>query len=130
MGALRGRVVVLYFFPKAFTPGCTTETRRFRDNYDDLKRRGAEVIGVSLDDLATQCRFAEKNDVSFPLVADPDHAITDKYDVKWPLLPFAKRVTYIIDEAGVVRAVFHHELQVSRHLDDVVQFLDRRKPAG
>ncbi len=123
LAELLGQVVVLYFFPRAFTPGCTLETRRFRDNYPDLKELGAEVIGISTDDLDTQCRFADVNEVSFPMVADRDGAITRAYDVKWPLVPIAKRVTYVLDQNHLVRAVFHHELQVLKHLDRVLQFV-------
>lgn len=66
----RGRLVVLYFFRRAFTRNCTVETRGFRDNHAELRELGADVIGVSPDDFPTQCAFAKASDVSFPLVAD------------------------------------------------------------
>jgi thioredoxin-dependent peroxiredoxin len=130
---LRGRPVVLYFFPKAFTPNCTTETIRFRDNYPELRRLGAEVLGVSTDGLDTQCRFATRHQVAFPLIGDEDRRICRNYGVLWALIPVAKRVTFVIDEAGVIERVLHHEFQVSKHLDGVVQQLERRvcvKPPG
>jgi peroxiredoxin Q/BCP len=126
LGALKGRKVVLYFYPKAFTPGCTAESRRFRDNYDDLRALGAEVIGVSVDEYGTQCEFASRNELRFPLVSDHDRVISKAYGVLWPGIPFDKRVTFVIDESGQVAAVFRHEIQVSKHLDDVLRFLGRK----
>ena len=123
--ALRGKVVVLYFYPRSFTPGCSAEARLFRDNHDELRALGAEVIGVSTDDLDTQCRFADAEQLPFPLLSDKNRAISGLYGVLWPLVPIDKRVTFILDEAGVVRAVFRHEFLVSLHLDDVLAFLRR-----
>jgi peroxiredoxin Q/BCP len=124
--ALRGRMLVLYFFPKAFTPNCTAEAKLFRDNYPELRALGAEVIGVSIDDLKTQCRFADEHQVSFPLVGDPDRHISRSFGVLWPLISLDKRVTFVVDEQGMIQAVFRHELQVSKHLDDVLHFLQKR----
>jgi thioredoxin-dependent peroxiredoxin len=123
--ALRGKKVILYFYPKAFTPGCTAEARRFRDNYDELRAYGAEVIGVSVDQHGTQCRFAARHELRFPLVADHDKAISKAYGVLWPGLPLDKRVTFVIDEEGTIAAVFRHEFQVTKHLDDVTRFLQK-----
>lgn len=121
-----GRHLVLYFYPKAFTPGCTKEARRFRDNYSELKELGAEVLGVSIDDHATQCRFAESERVTFPLVADPGGELSRKFGVKRMILPVARRVTYVIGPDGRIAARFEHEFQVNRHLDDVRSFLKSR----
>ena len=125
--ALRGRPVVIYFFPKAFTMGCTVETRQFRDNYEDLKRLGAEVIGISADKFDAQCRFASDNKLPFPLVGDEDKRVCEAFGVLWPLIKIPQRITFIVDEVGTVQAVFHHEVQISRHLDDVRRFLERRR---
>jgi len=127
---LKGRWLVVYFYPKAFTPGCTTETRLFRDNYPELKALGAEVIGVSVDDLQTQCKFADDNRVTFPLVADPDKRISRSFGVLWPIISIDKRITFVIDPAGIVRGVFRHEVQISKHLDDVLAFLKKQTRAA
>ena len=126
LSQFRGRPVVIYFFPRAFTPGCTAETRRFRDNYDDLQRFGAEVIGISTDDHERQCEFAEAEKVKFPLIGDKNAEIQALYGVKLPILKSNRRVTFVIDEDGAVAAVFHHEFQVLRHMDDVRQFFEKR----
>ncbi len=115
---------VVYFFPKAFTPGCTRETASFRDNYGELALVGAALVGVSTDDRATQCKFAESMQAPFPIVSDPDGAIAAAYGVRWPLVGLAKRVTYVMNPERVVLAVFHHELSIDRHRDDVLLFVD------
>jgi peroxiredoxin len=127
--ALRGRPVVIYFFPKAFTMGCTVETRQFRDNYNELRALGAELIGISADKFDAQCRFAHDNSLPFPLVGDEHKHICEAFGVLWPLIKIPQRTTFVIDEQGVIQAVFHHEVQISRHLDDVRKFLERRRAA-
>lgn len=122
LAALRGAPLILYFFHKAFTPNCTVEIKGFRDNYPELKALGFRVIGVSTDSLETQCRFASKHGVSYPMIADEDLAITRAYGVLWPLIPYARRVAYVLDGNHIVRAVFRHEFQVNRHLDEVMHF--------
>jgi thioredoxin-dependent peroxiredoxin len=129
LGALRGRPVVIYFFPKAFTMGCTVETRRFCDNYEQIRKLGAEIIGISADKFHEQCRFAVDNKAPFPLVGDEDKRICEAFGVLWPLIKIPQRITFVLDEEGIVRAVFHHEVQISRHLDDVREFLERRARA-
>lgn len=120
---LLGAYWVIYFYPKAFTPGCTVETKRFRDNYPELRELGCEVIGVSTDDHATQCRFSDANTVTFPLIGDHEGHLTALFGVKWALFPVAKRVTFVVDPNGVVAARFHHELQVLKHMDKVLLFI-------
>jgi thioredoxin-dependent peroxiredoxin len=125
LSAEAGRLcTVVYFFPKAFTPGCTRETARFRDNYMELRLAGAAVVGVSTDAHDTQCRFAQSMDAQFPIVADTDGAIARAYDVRWPIVGLAQRVTYIVSPERIVVAAFHHEIQATQHVDDVLRFVD------
>lgn len=121
---VRRLCAVLYFFPKAFTPGCTRETEAFRDNYNELHLAGASVIGVSTDDGETQCRFADSLKAPFPMLSDPNGQIAAAYDVRWPLIGLAKRVTYIVDPSRRIVAVFHHEVRVDQHQSDVLRFVD------
>ncbi len=121
LGALSGKPVILYFFPKAFTAGCTIETKGFRDNYEEIHDLGFEVIGISTDSAETQCRFAAKLGVGYPMIGDEKRTLARAYGVLWPLIPLARRVTYALDERHVVTAVLHHEFQISRHLDDVTR---------
>ncbi len=109
---LRGHPVVLYFYPKDDTPGCTTEACEFRDAYDVFRERGVEVLGVSPDDVASHEKFKTKHELPFTLLADPDHAVAERYGV-WGERSFAgkshmgiNRSTFIIDRDGnVARAM-------------------------
>lgn len=123
LSSLRGKLVVLYFFRRAFTRNCTVETKGFRDNYGDLRVLGAEVVGVSPDEMDTQCAFARELGVTFPLIADTTRAITRSYDVMFAFLPLVHRVTYVIDRDGVIAGVFNHEFAVLKHLDEVLHFV-------
>jgi peroxiredoxin len=127
LDALRGKLVVVYFFPKAFTPGCKRETIRFRDAYPDIQALGGEVVGVSVDDYETQCDFAASTKATFPMVGDGDKEISRQFGVLRPWLRLDRRVTFVLDRDGVVRGVFEHEFQISRHLDDVLHLLERLK---
>jgi thioredoxin-dependent peroxiredoxin len=123
LSALRGRRVVLFFFPRAFTVACTLEVRAFRDNQARIETRNATLIGVSVDDVARQCSFAEAEAIDFALIGDPQRRISESYGVVWPLLKRDRRATFLIGEGGLVERVIHHEVQVYRHLDDVLGFL-------
>jgi peroxiredoxin Q/BCP len=108
----RGKRVVLYFYPKDDTPGCTTEACEFRDAYDVYRRRGIEILGVSPDNVASHEKFKSKHDLPFTLLADPNHETAERYGV-WGERSFAgktymgiNRSTFLIDEDGnVVRAM-------------------------
>jgi thioredoxin-dependent peroxiredoxin len=108
LSELRGHPVVLYFYPKDDTPGCTTEACEFRDAYDVFRDRGAEVLGVSPDDVKSHEKFKTKYQLPFTLLADPDHAVAEKYGV-WGEKKFAgrsymgiNRSTFVIDADGKV----------------------------
>jgi thioredoxin-dependent peroxiredoxin len=125
--SLRGSPVALYFYPKAFTPGCTMETRRFQSVYPQIRELGAELVGVSHDALDDQCRFAEELQVGFRLVSDLTRKIIDLYGVAWPIIKLAKRVTFIIDADFKIVGFHQHELLIGRHSDDVLTALKRLK---
>jgi len=115
---------VLYFFPAAFTPGCTRETKEFAHNYNELQMMGAALAGISTDDHDTQCKFADSLHAPFPMIGDSDGAITKAYDVRWPVIGRAQRVTYVVSHEMKILAAFHHEIQIGKHLEDVLLFVD------
>jgi peroxiredoxin Q/BCP len=109
---LRGQPVVLYFYPKDDTPGCTTEACEFRDAYDVFRERGAEILGVSPDDVGSHGKFKTKYELPFTLLADPEHEVAEKYGVWGERSSYGKtsmgitRSTFIIDPDGnVARAM-------------------------
>ena len=108
----RGKPVVLYFYPKDDTPGCTTEACEFRDSYDTFRERGIEVLGISPDDVASHEKFKSKYNLPFTLLADPERTVAEAYGV-WGERTYAgktylgiNRSTFLIDEDGnVARAM-------------------------
>ncbi|MES2376168.1 MAG: thioredoxin-dependent thiol peroxidase [Bacteroidota bacterium] len=107
----KGKTLILYFYPKDDTPGCTAEACDFRDNYQSLVGKGYEVIGVSTDDEKSHKKFETKYSLPFPLVADTDHSIVNAYDVWGEKSMYGKkfmgtiRTTFIIDADGVIKQV-------------------------
>ena len=105
---LRGRTVVLYFYPRDDTPGCTTQARGLRDVYGEIQERGATVLGVSPDTEASHVKFRDKYGLPFPLLADPDHEVAERYGVWVEKNMYGKksmgikRSTFVIDGEGIV----------------------------
>jgi peroxiredoxin Q/BCP len=108
MSGLRGRPVVLYFYPRDDTPGCTTQACSFRDAYGEFEERGAVVLGVSPDTEASHASFKAKHGLQFTLLADPDHEVAERYGVWVEKNTYGKksmgikRSTFVIDEEGKV----------------------------
>lgn len=115
--------IVLYFYPKDNTPGCTTEARAFRDSHEIFKQLGAEVIGVSSDSIESHRGFAKKCDLPFTLLSDAGGKVRELYSVPstFGLLP--GRVTYIIDKRGIVRHLFSSQMNPKKHVDEAVGVL-------
>lgn len=102
----RGKsTVVLYFYPKDDTPGCTAEACSLRDGHEAVIATGAVILGVSADDVQSHEAFAAKYNLPFSLLADPEHRIIEAYGVKMPLVRLAKRWTFIIDKQGLIRHI-------------------------
>jgi peroxiredoxin Q/BCP len=112
-----GKTVVLYFYPKDDTPGCTKEACSFRDATDEYKNKDIVVLGVSTDTEASHKKFTEKYSLSFPLLADVDKAITTAYDVDGG--GYAKRVTYVIDGSGKIAQVYD-KVKTDTHATDIL----------
>jgi peroxiredoxin Q/BCP len=128
LSSLRGRPVVLYFYPRDDTPGCTTQACGIRDEYGEFERAGAVVLGVSPDDERSHVKFKQKYELPFTLLADPDHAVAEEYGV-WGEKNYmgrkylgVSRSTFVIDEAGVVKKVFP-KVKPAAHAKDVLAVL-------
>lgn len=122
---LRGKTVVLYFYPKDDTPGCTKEACAFRDGYAQLKKK-AVLLGVSPDSVESHERFRDKFKLPFPLLADPDKAVATKYGAFGEKMMYGKKVvgmirsTFVVDGEGIVRKVFPR-VRVDGHADKVLE---------
>jgi thioredoxin-dependent peroxiredoxin len=128
LSGLRGKPVVLYFYPKDDTPGCTTQACGIRDAYGEFERAGAVVLGISPDDERSHVKFKDKYELPFTLLADTDHSVAEEYGV-WGEKSFAgrkymgvNRSTFVIDADGNVTSVMRN-VKPATHADDVLAAL-------
>jgi thioredoxin-dependent peroxiredoxin len=134
LASFRGKKVVLYFYPKANTPGCTTQACGIRDHQTDFTTAGAVVLGVSPDPVKAVKKFADKQHLNFELLADEDHSVCEAYGVWVEKSMYgktywgAKRATFVIDEDGVVRAAF--KANPETHDADVLAILSELNAAA
>jgi peroxiredoxin Q/BCP len=123
LSGFRGRPVVLYFYPKDDTPGCTLEACAFRDQYEDFVDAGAVVVGVSSDSSGSHRAFASRHRLPFTLLSDRDGAVRKRYRVPSTLGLLPGRVTFVIDGRGVIRHVFNSQLAATRHVSEALDAL-------
>ena len=122
----RGKKVVLYFYPKDDTPGCTTEACSFRDVYDDILEAGAVVIGISKDDASSHEKFKKKYNLPFYLLSDPGHEVIEKYGAWQEKKMYGKtqmgtaRITLIIDEEGIIQKKYD-KVKPENHGDEILE---------
>jgi peroxiredoxin Q/BCP len=125
---LRGKQIVLYFYPKDDTPGCTTQACGIRDAYGEFEREGAVVLGVSPDNEASHVKFKKKYHLPFALLADEGHRVADEYGVWGPKTYMGRtyegieRSTFVIDADGIVKRVMR-KVKPATHADDVLEAL-------
>jgi peroxiredoxin Q/BCP len=120
------KAFVVYFYPKNNTPGCTTEACDFRDSYEDFKKLGAEVIGISADSIKSHFRFGEKYDLPFILLSDADNTVRKQFKIKNSLLVLPGRETYVVDKAGIILMVFN-SINASEHRRRALKALSKMK---
>jgi len=117
------KAVVLYFYPKDNSPGCTKEACKFRDSYEDFKDAGAEVIGVSSQSVESHSIFSTSFNLPFSLLSDEDGRVRSLFGVPSSLGLIPGRVTYVIDKEGIVRHIFSSQLDPERHVEEALQIL-------
>jgi thioredoxin-dependent peroxiredoxin len=127
---LQKGTVVLYFYPKDDTPGCTKEACSFRDSYEAFKDAGAEVVGISSQSAASHEAFAAKHRLPFTLLADEGGKVRREYGVPSTLGLLPGRVTYVIDRKGVVRHVFNSQLNATRHVSEALGIVKQLQGAA
>ncbi|WP_454064101.1 thioredoxin-dependent thiol peroxidase [Candidatus Nitrospira salsa] len=131
LSELKGKTVVLFFYPKDDTPGCTKEACSFRDGLRDIQKRGAIVVGVSPDSVESHKKFSKKFDLNFPLLSDVEKTMLQAYGVWKEKSMYGRtymgieRTTFIIDEKGKIAAVFP-KVKVDQHYDQVLQALQEK----
>ncbi|MDD1747412.1 MAG: peroxiredoxin [Methanomassiliicoccales archaeon] len=123
VGSLIGKkALVIYFYPKDFTTGCTMEAHEFRDMHEQFLANGAEVIGISADDVKTHKEFAVEHELPFKLLADTENKVRDMYGA-WGLAHTPGRVTFLVDKQGVIRMVFSSQMQPKKHIEEGLRIL-------
>jgi peroxiredoxin Q/BCP len=115
--------VVLYFYPKDDTPGCTKEACAFRDDYEEFRKLDCEVVGISSDSVESHRSFAERHGLPFTLLSDEGGKVRKLYGVSNTFGLFPGRVTYVIDQQGVIRHVFSSQLGARRHVEEALKIL-------
>ena len=116
--------VVLYFYPKDDTSGCTTEACSFRDHYDEFKNAGAEVIGISSDNSSSHFKFASRLKLPFTLLSDSGAKVRKLYKVPNSYLFIPGRVTFIIDKSGIIRYIFNSQHNAIKHVEEAMRVLE------
>jgi peroxiredoxin Q/BCP len=116
--------VVLYFYPKDFTGGCTAQACSFRDNYSLIDQHEAIIVGVSGDTEGTHASFKDRYELPFPLAADTDRHIHRLYEAVGLIPWITPRITYVIDKAGVIRSAIRHDFRVKEHVPAVIEALE------
>ena len=121
-----GKKVILYFYPKANTPGCTAQACNLRDNYDDLLKKGFKIIGVSADSVQKQNNFASKYQLPFPLIADTEKEVLKLYGAWGEKKMYGRtfegiiRMTYVIDEKGIIEQIFN-KVKTKEHSEQILE---------
>jgi len=119
----KGNAMVIYFYPKDDTPGCTKEACKFRDDFEDFKDMGVEVYGISADSVESHKKFAEKYNLPFQLLADHKNKVRKLFGVPSSFLILPGRVTYVIDKEGVVQYIFNSQFAAEKHIENALEIL-------
>lgn len=131
---LKGKWVVLYFYPKDDTPGCTKEACNFRDSFHELQKLGVQILGISKDTVVSHKKFAEKYNLNFPILSDEKHEVIEKYNA-WGVKKFmgrefsgVLRKTYLIDPAGIIQKIYE-KVNPLIHSSEIINDLELLKSA-
>lgn len=122
-GLLKQGMVVLYFYPKDNTPGCTLEAKAFRDSYEDFTDAGAQVVGVSSDSIESHCGFRDKHNLPFTLLSDHKGTVARQYGISRTLGFIPGRETFIIGKDGILLHTFKSQFNAQKHVAEALQFL-------
>lgn len=125
-GLLQTHRVVLYFYPKDDTPGCTIEAKTFRDSYQDFAEAGAQVVGVSSDSAESHCSFREKHALPFILLSDPGSKVAREYGISRTLGFIPGRETFIIDTDGTILHTFRSQFNAKAHVTEALKVLKQK----
>lgn len=125
---LKGKTyTVIFFYPKDHSPGCTAQACSFRDNYGELKKMGAQIIGISADSVESHKKFGQKQSLSFPLLSDVNNDVRKLFGVKKTLGLLPGRATFIVDAEDKIQFAFSSQIDIQKHVDDAIAYLRSQK---
>lgn len=119
------KALVIYFYPKDETPGCTKQACSFRDHYEDFRNEGVEILGISSDSVSSHQNFATHHKLPFPILADAGGKIRKLFGVPKTMGLLPGRVTYVVDKNGIVRHIFSSQLQATRHIEEALKAIKK-----
>jgi peroxiredoxin Q/BCP len=124
----RGKVGILYFYPKDFTSGCTAEACSFRDSFEMFRGLDVPIVGLSPDDIPTHHRFREAHNLPFHLLSDEHKTVAESYGVLAPIVKFVQRVTFLIDQNMKIAAVYQNLFDARGHIEAMIAELNKKQP--
>lgn len=124
LSQLKGKShVVIFFYPKDNTPGCTAQSCSFRDNYSGFRELNTEIIGISSDSINSHASFASEHNLPFPILSDADKRVRKLYQVKNTLGVLPARATFVVDKAGVIRFALSSQMNIQQHIDKSLEMI-------
>ncbi|TAE70140.1 MAG: peroxiredoxin [Bacteroidetes bacterium] len=121
-----GKACIVYFYPKDFSSVCTAEACEFRDAHGFFKNLGVEVVGISRDDIETHLKFKEAHQLNFELLTDEGAKVASTYKSVVPLLGMIRRITYLLDENHVIKAVYESMFEAKQHIKEMIKTLEKK----
>lgn len=121
----KGKYIVLYFYPKDFTPGCTKEACEFRDHFEVFKNINIPIFGISTDSIETHLKFIESYHLPFDLLADTEGEVSTLYKAKFPFLNITKRITYLIGPTGSIEYAFENLFKAEQHVNVMLKIVEK-----
>ena len=118
--SLSGKTFVLYFYPKDFTPGCTKEACEFRDEFEQFRELDIKVFGINRDSIPTHQKFKLKHQLPFELISDEKGKVVKQYNANIPFVGLTKRITYLIDKEGVIKAAYDDMFGAEKHIRKMI----------
>lgn len=117
----KNKPIIIYFYPKDFTPNCTKEACEFRDTFSFFRDLAIDIVGISRDDIETHLRFKDSHNLPFHLLADVDGKVAEKYQAVVPLIKFTRRITYLLDKEHKIAAVFENLFSGTKHIHYMIE---------
>lgn len=122
---MKAQPLIIYFYPKDFTPGCTAEACGFRDSCEIFRQADLPIVGISQDDVQTHQKFKKAHNLNFPLLSDLKGEVASRYKARMPIINFTRRITYLLDDRHRIGAVYENLMGANRHIEEMQKQLQK-----